>query len=384
MKTKELITSFLNGTLKEEEKDNLLAWIKASDENKQLFLKYYHIWEKDIKRQMNFNKTGGWHKFIEKIHYNKRKLHFPYFTKRKAIYITEIAASIAIIAATYFIFHIQSLSPKHTDILAFAHQTEPVTNNSNEVKLIVSKNKTVTFHTQSPALKYGNQIIRVNNEQIISEDKTSKYNQLFVPYGKRSTITLNDGTKVWVNAGTKLIYPTNFSKEKREIYIEGEAYLEVVHHDDWPFIVRTNEMRISVLGTKFDISSYTDSKEKGVVLVSGLVSIDHSGENTQIRPDHMYTLKEDSISVTSVNANKYISWVKGIYTFDSETLACIFDRLEKYYNIKIQCEPSAAELRCSGKLDLEQNFESLMKGLALTAPITYRHSGTNYIVELKN
>lgn len=373
---KEYVIRFLNGTLNASEKARLLAWMKSSEENKRIFLRYYHQWEHETGIHMNVDKTNGWQRFVAELGQTEpNKL-----LKRRIWYRFSVAAACLLLLLLSFYY---LKSSKQSDILQFAQQTAAVPSNLQDVKLVVSKNKTLVFQSKSPAIIYGNQSIQINNRQVASSGEISKYNQLIVPYGKRSVLTLSDGTRVWVNAGTRLIYPAKFDTRQREIYVSGEVYLEVVHHDEWPFIVRTNEMNVRVLGTKFDVSSYDKDATEHVVLVSGRVSVDRGSSSTVIRPNYMYALQGNRATLSPVDVDPYISWIKGIYSFDSESLKYIFDKLERYYNVHINYDSSVAQLKCTGKLDLEQGFDKLMNGLSKTAPIAYEQKNGSYYIHLK-
>ena len=89
----------------------------------------------------------------------------------------------------------------------------------------------------------------------------------------RSSLTFSDGTKIWVNSGSKVIYPVSFEKKKREIYVEGEVYLDVTHDTSWPFVVRTQQVDVKVLGTSFNVSAYKDDSNMQVTLVEGKVEV---------------------------------------------------------------------------------------------------------------
>jgi len=370
---KEDIISFLNGTMSKVEKANLLAWIKSSESNKERFLYYYHIWENDMKEQMNFDKAKAWEHFIS----NLENKHQKTLIRKIAYYSTAIAACIIIIIGFKFYQKYNRIN-----IMDFANETAANISHEDNVKLVLSKNKAIYFQAKSPAIKYGNQSISINNKQIISNDDFT-YNQLIVPYGKRSEIILTDGTKIWVNAGTRLIYPTEFSKKKREIYVDGEIYLEVTHYNKWPFVVHTNEMSVNVLGTKFEVSSYPSSPTKDVVLVSGSVKVARGNSQTIIKPTYAYSLRGNNATIHQIDVQQYTSWINGIYIFESEELNVIFSKLERYYNVQIEYGASVANLRCSGKLFLEQSFNKLMIGLSKTVPISYREKENRYIVTLK-
>ncbi len=98
----------------------------------------------------------------------------------------------------------------------------------------------------------------VNSEQLQESvtDEEHSFNQLIVPNGKRSTLALEDGTKMWINAGSRVIYPNKFKKNKREIYVDGEVYMEVARDEERPFVVKTNMLDVQVLGTSFNVMAY--------------------------------------------------------------------------------------------------------------------------------
>ena len=157
--------------------------------------------------------------------------------------------------------------------------TIPQTDNPSEnVQLVLSKEKKISIEGKDIQLEYtkeGN--ININSEKTITkkeerkDDKIQTFNQLIVPIGKRSSITFTDGSQIWVNAGSRVIYPAQFTVDSREIFIEGEIYLDIVHDTKRPFIVKTRKMEIRDLGTQFGVSAYDNEANSHVVLVEGKV-----------------------------------------------------------------------------------------------------------------
>lgn len=211
-----------------------------------------------------------------------------------------------------------------------------------------------------------------------------KLNTLKVPYGRRSSLVLADGTKVWVNSGSVVLFPSTFDKDKRVIYVEGEAYLEVAKETERPFMVKTPKMDVRVLGTSFNVSAYEDDAEQSVVLRTGHVRIDNgSGIQRDIQPNEMLVMKDDLMSVAKVNANDYISWVNGEFLFKSKKIGYIAQRLMRYYGVTIKTSPAVDELMCSGKLVLFDDIHQVMQTLCDGLPITYRTEGDLVILEHK-
>lgn len=129
----------------------------------------------------------------------------------------------------------------------------------------------------------------VDNGQIVSEGRRNAYNEIVVPRGQQAHLTLSDGTKIWINSKSKLIYPSDFEGKDRIVSLDGEAYFEVTKDASRPFIVETNSIDIKVLGTSFNLSAYRDDSVCSVGLDEGLVSVlsKSKGELTQVRPGEL-------------------------------------------------------------------------------------------------
>jgi hypothetical protein len=298
--------------------------------------------------------------------------------RRKAFYYSA-AASIALILSAFLWF----LYPKsEEDAISRAGLQRPGTN-SEYVELILSNDERIAIKEDNASIDYGQKgEIKINEkaldktpdskETVKPEKKEKVFNQLLVPYGKRSSLTLEDGTRVWVNAGTRIVYPVTFDKDKREIYVDGEIYMDITKETDRPFHVKTSDMQIVVLGTSFNITAYESDNAGSVVLVNGSVQVkSKNGRKPHIlKPNDMLTKQNDRINIKQVNASSFISWINGMYICDNESLKSIFLRLSRYYNVNITVDSDAAGLLCSGKLDLKDDITGVLDVLSSTAPIT--------------
>ncbi len=313
---------------------------------------------------------------------DKREKRSP---KRIILSISAVAAVIVILIISLPFFLNRNVN--QLDIATFAQSFQDDNDlYLSDIKLILSENNTVVLKNKESSIEYNENAIKADDNLIPKED-TSPYNQLIIPYGKRSTITFSDGTKAWVNAGSKLVYPAEFGEAKREIYVDGEIYIEVAEDKKRPFVIKTSQMDIQVLGTKFNVSAYEADKIKSVVLLSGSVSIssDMNKKEIILNPNQMYSALENTCSVESVDANLYILWTQGLYQFESEELGNILTRLERYYGIKINRDTAVTTLKCSGKLDLKDDLSKLLDELSLALPISYRQNGGgSYIIDARS
>ena len=208
-------------------------------------------------------------------------------------------------------------------------------------------------------------------------------NTLIVPKGKRSSLTLADGSKVWVNSGSTLKFPSTFKTGKREIWVDGEIYIEVEKNKAHPFYVNTSHMVINVVGTQFNVTAYDEDTDYSVVLVEGCVDVSIDKEKARLLPNQMLSVSTDQISVKKIDVNNYISWKEGYLQFASEPLSNILKRLSRYYDTPIDCDNSIAQLKCNGKLVLFDNIEDVMKTIYNTIPIQYSHEAGRILVRKK-
>lgn len=187
-------------------------------------------------------------------------------------------------------------------------------------------------------------------------------------------MTFADGTKVWVNAGTRVIYPVEFEKDKREIYVDGEIYIEVARDENRPFYVRTKDMNVRVLGTKFNVTAYESEAIRSVVLAQGCVQVETARTPKAIlAPNQMFSSADGKENISQVDVEQAISWINGLYCFQSADLGIVLQRLSTYYGVNVEFDPALSKIKCSGKIDLKDSFETVINGLTFVAPISYAY-----------
>ncbi len=204
------------------------------------------------------------------------------------------------------------------------------------------------------------------------------FNTLVVGDGNRSAINLPDGTKVWLNSGSKLIYPVTFTKSKREVYLEGEAYFDVTHNKEWPFFVRAKNLDIKVLGTEFYVSSNKDSKENYAVLVNGSIAFSTGNwlnkiERTLVPGERInFNPQNKELSILAVKTEEFKSWKEGYVNVASESLDVIAQRVAKYYNIEISTAGlDLSQEKFTGRLDFQKSADDVLDILCYGTPYLY-------------
>ncbi len=302
--------------------------------------------------------------------------------------VASVAAIVALLIGGYWLFSVNQKKITETDYTAIMTNDEQVMR-SNDVILTLSDNKKIAVDSSNIVYnKDGSSNIQTEENDLKKNIDEPQFNQLSVPYGKIVSLTLSDGTKIWVNSGSKVIYPTVFREDKREIFVSGEVYLDVVKNAECPFVIKTNNIDVNVLGTKLNISAYNDDSFQSVVLVSGAVEVkskELKGEY-DILPNQMlsYNLSNKNVNIRKVDVNNYISWIKGYLLLNSETLDNVLQKLERHYNISFAYNQNTLKnVRVSGKLNLDSGIEEVLKYISITVPITYQINDKQITVSLK-
>ena len=253
---------------------------------------------------------------------------------------------------------------------------------TSQAQLIRSNGENVIIGDQRSTISYqktGELVINNDTLKSIKSDSKSSQtlNQLITPYGTTSEIILPDGTKVYLNAGSRLAYPDLFTGDTREVILLGEAYFEVKHDIKHPFVVLANDLSIKDLGTRFNVSAYPADGRIETTLAEGKVTIrqNNSGlfsRDTELIPGQLasYSRQTREMTVKSVNVEDYILWTQGMMKFETVDLNRIVKKLERFYNIRFQFDDSRLEtLKISGKLELNEDRNEVLERIARTASV---------------
>ena len=236
--------------------------------------------------------------------------------------------------------------------------------------------------------------ININQKGLsyLSDAKESKvekniYNSLEIPRGGEYSLTLADGTKVWMNADSKLRYPISFVEDKRVVYLEGEAYFEVAKDASKPFIVSTSSGEITVLGTQFNVKNYKEENTIYTTLVEGSVSFrGRTNKETILTPGYqlIYNQEQGTQELKKVNVGNFISWKDNLFQFEELSLEDIMKTLARWYDVTVTYEKEELkQLQFSGNLDKYSNIESFFKLFEVGAKIEFKVVNRHVHVKMK-
>ena len=203
-----------------------------------------------------------------------------------------------------------------------------------------------------------------------------------VPRGGEFETVLEDGTRVWLNADSKLRYPSFFDGGRREVELEGEAYFDVARDTTRPFIVRTGQSVIQVFGTEFNVKAYPDEREERTTLVEGSVGLRHAGKVYMLRPNDQAVVEEGrEVRLTRVDARKEGLWRTGMFVFERETLESLMGELARWYNVTVfYTNERLKTLHFSGELDRYEDIGRILHMVGLTTDVTFSLQGRTVIV----
>lgn len=202
------------------------------------------------------------------------------------------------------------------------------------------------------------------------------------PLGSKTKLTLPDGSTVWLNAGSKMVYSQGFGVSDRRLAFQGEGYFEVEKNDEMPFLVQTHDVNVTVVGTKFNFRNYPEDEEAVVELLEGKVALENQLKEEVVRylsPNEKMVLHKATgeMDITSAKVKEATLWTENILLFDEDLLPDIVRELERSYHVQIEIEnEDLKQTRFYGQFNqLEQNIYDVLDMLSETGKLKYHEEG---------
>ncbi|WP_319231977.1 FecR domain-containing protein [Draconibacterium orientale] len=323
---------------------------------------------------------------------------------KNKVHTVKLRKSFSIAASVLIIVSLGILGYSYFNNRNSAYQfvSSNINDSQEDARLVLADGEEIALNKDNSTIVVGkDEEIVINNENTIdlsdkrdSNEGKVQMNEVIVPFGKRSELSLADGTQVWLNAGSRLAFPTKFTNETREVYLQGEACFKVAKNENQPFIVKANELDVKVLGTHFNIAAYPDDETIETVLVEGSVALTKKksfglgSKSVVLQPNQKATFnKEEKEIVVSdePDADVYLAWTEGWFEFKKQSLERVFIKLERYYNIHISVpEEFPSEEIITGKLDLKDSLAVVMEVLSDVAKLDYTIENNQVTIERKD
>ncbi len=386
----DLVVKRIRGDISSGEQQELDLWINESPENKALYDR-----AADPKQQMEklevyslFNKEKVWTNLDEQL-FGTKAINF---TPQRILRFAAAIMLPLLVAGGFAWWYLRA--PEAGTLAEIDNEIKP---GIQKAVLILSDGGTFELGGESSqtTLKDGDASISDENSGLSyasdpkpGQVKQAVYNELRTPRGGGYKLMLADGTRIWLNAGSSLRYPVSFHDSIRQVFLEGEAYLEVAHNGK-AFVVSTGNMNTRVLGTSFNVSAYTDDDAFYTTLVEGRVRVELLDQRTFItastilNPDEQATLIHTSseISTLSVDASGYISWIQGKMEFHNESLESVMKKLARWYDFEFSFENTKAMgYHFSARLDKNESISNILQMLEMTTDVKFVYRENSIVV----
>ena len=364
-----LIQLNLVGGLSPEEKGKVEDWINESEEHRLLFCK--------IKKQLSINEIrnylqtdveDAWKKVREKT------FGAPAVRPRRVLKWLKYAAVVIPVSLSLSLWY--AWKEKMENKQATVARLSPVLtlDNGEKYQLDPEEQTEIYVDEEVKAYQAGGGLIY----DTTARQEENKYNRIEVPRGSEYWIVLPDGTRVWLNAATELKYPVAFHAKERRVYLKGEAYFEVAPDKNRPFYVETEEVKIRVLGTVFDVNTHY-TRGVRTVLVEGAVALEW-GDQKEIRmkPGELADFDRTTTEVTlkEVDVTSYISWKEGYFVFEDEPLEEIMHTLSLWYDKEfLFVGKRSRALHFSGHIKRYERIETILSAITDVTGVEFRMNG---------
>ncbi len=335
----ELIIKYFSGSLNPEEEKDFHIWLESDPKNQKVFALFKQIWSTQEKDADDVDLKLAWNHLSRKaglsLSFDDVQEALPHLGKRTVRVGADHGFRLLRYAAVFFI--VFSL-----------------------VYLFNAKKQT------SP---------------------TEGQQEIYVQYGKQMVVNLSDGSKVILDAGSKLSFPKHFSVHKREVYLSGEAYFEVKHQQLRPFVIHANNGLITVLGTKFDVRAWQyDNKEVRVVVVDGSVSLRNESQNKSegvVIPKGKMSYLAANHPIPSkpvpVKVEPYLAWMERDLILSNTPLYDVLDRLSRWYGLHFELpSPVYNKVKITGTFR-KKSIDYILEVIGLTTHLNYKRNGNTVV-----
>ena len=378
----QLIQLYLTGDLSEEEKVKLEDWIRGDSSRKRLFDEICE--ERNVVRDLEVYERVNKESACEKVvcRGNIKLQHSP---RRLGWYRWVAAVMLPVmVAAGYFIREMKRDSLQQGVEIASIEpgKSKAILRLGNNRVLEITKERETHVDVAEGIAATNNSSGMIYPEQVAT-GKT-EYNVLEIPRGGEYTVTLSDGTVVHLNSGSELRYPVAFGAERREVFLSGEGYFEVVKDSVRPFFVNADKLKIRVYGTSFNVNTY-DLENIQTVLVEGKIGIQTMNMNTEymVKPGQLalYNQEKGTMEILNVDVQLYVAWKDHEFMFDDESLEKIMNRLSLWYDVDVFFQTaSLKQLHFTGHLGRYDDISHILDAISGVTQVKFSVKGRTIIV----
>lgn len=335
--------------------------------------------------------VGGQEVLVDRMHEDfKHKIYKQ--PNIKSISITKMvamaAAVLLVVSAGIYLYQSQSINPASR--LSQEAEVSVIMPGGNKAVLTLANGRQINLETASNgqlAETDGVEVKKSADGQVLYRvisgiNSTPEINTISTPNGGQYQIILTDGTKVWLNAASSLRYPTVFSGNERVVELEGEAYFEVKENQKSPFLVISNNQKVKVLGTHFNIKSYPDDPVIKTTLLEGRVQVsaNSSNEGKMLVPGQQALFDGNQITVHNGDLKEAMAWKNGYFMFKDEDIYAIMNQVSRWYNVEVVYIGKFENKRFGGYVSRSKKIKDLLDIMESTKGIHFKIEGRKVTV----
>lgn len=272
------------------------------------------------------------------------------------------AAIIFILSAGLWLFRGQWTSHKQPST---GDQIADVAPGGNKATLTLADGRAINLSKEQSGIVVGDGVTYADGSALLNEDAPSPTQQLTTPKGGTYQVTLSDGTRVWLNSASTLTYPARFADEERLVEIAGEGYFEVARNHKSPFKVTSKDQTLTVLGTAFNISAYSDETNIKTTLVEGSVRVASASAvsypDAILTPGQQSTLSSAGITVEDIDVATFIGWKDGYFLFNGTELHDAMKQLSRWYDVEVVYEGNIPKTPFFGKISRDDTLAEVLE-----------------------
>ena len=377
----QIISKEMVDELSSKEQAILQDWINESKGNKKLYLKIKEGKNKNIRNAFieGLDLKEAWKKIEKEIHPQRKVITL----KQWGVRIAAILLVGIIVGTLYKISKVNSDQPLIiSEIIIEPGSSKAVLqlHNGETFKLEEIENDSIV---ESDGTLISNQGGKLEYKEQEQKETETLYNTVIVPVGGEYNLVLADGTKVWLNSDSKMVYPVSFNEQTRKVWAEGEVYFDIARNVEKPFIVDVNNVEIEVLGTEFNIEAYPEMNSVVTTLVEGSLKLKKETESVIIEPNQQAIIKntENQFSVDMVDAKSIALWKDGIFYFEEAEISVIMAKLARWYNANIfYLNEDVKNKRFSVEVKKYKEIDEILNILSKTNKVQFDINSNNIIV----
>lgn len=380
-----LILADMQDRLSTEERQELNAWLQENSDN---YILYEELMDEeklgnDLYELNTYDYNQAYERLAQRL--------FPHAATGKRVYFRiwwyMVAAVLLLVAGgiTYVALN-KAEKPIPKSVIVLAQKKSPgLAADTKKAVLILADGSTISLNEMNNGdiAQQGNVIIHKDQNGELKYKLTNPIansngtNTIRTPRGGEYQVTLDDGTRIWLNAASTLQFPVHFNANDRRVILTGEAYFEVAAsiipqtHNKRSFIVSVDNMEVQAIGTSFNISAYKEDNRSQTTVVEGLVKVNRNNRSSLLIPGKKLIAADSTITIEDADVKLETAWKNGEFVFKNTSLKVVMNELARWYDMDVVYDPGVPSLHFSGEVERQSDINKVLQMLEYTGGVTF-------------